>query len=508
MAVILEDKDRVIIPRWRDFWTTLMLGELAPSSSPILVSSTAKANVAEQIDDWKSYRTLSFAADLVGSALVVGASGTDVEEAAEFILSNSGGSPRLAKELAAQVLAPGVRTKLLPPQELPDTDLTKLKQQSGQQLRQLRQRLWDEPRNSILLADMARHYTVLGLKKKAEHAMRVALKFGSENRFILRSAARLYAHQGDPEQGHFLLRRARSTRNDPWLLSAEIALASASSKKSLNVKKAFQVLEDKNYSSFETAELASAVATLEMINSNNKTARKLFRRALIAPTENTVAQAEWASRHMLANFEVEINSIPPRNYEARSWELFLGEEWDGAFEQSMKWLYDQPFLVSPVLFSGFLASTVFEDYELSARILQFGLLANPGDNTVLNNLAFALASGNRTDEARIVFNQIDRSALDEGWKIIVTATEGLLRFREGFEGEGRALYSRSMEAAGSRYRQLRTRAAIYLAREELLANSPKANEAVMVALRESPPQDDKTSIVLLQRLQDLQERGN
>ncbi len=352
---------------------------------------------------------------------------------------------------------------------------------------------------------MARQYTVLGLKKKARQAMRVAVQFGSENRFILRSAARFYVHQDDPERAHFLLQRARSTKNDPWLLAAEIAIAEASSRKSSNIKRAFQLLDDRNYSEFETAELASAIATLEMSNSNGKAARRLFRRSLISPTENTVAQAEWASRQMLTNFEVELKSAPPRVYEARAWDLYLNEDWENAFGQSMKWLYDQPFSVHPVLFCGFLASTVLEKYDLSARILQFGLIANPKNNAVLNNLAFALASANHVEEARAVFVQIDKAALDESWKITVTATEGLLRYREGFRDEGKVLYDRAIEASRSnQYRTLRGRAAIFRAREEILSGSPEAKEALEFAFNESHVKDDRTSPVLLERLERLQ----
>lgn len=508
MSTYFEDKDRNVIPRWRDFLTTLVLGELLPSRYSPRVADEPATALVDQLSAWQEHGSTSFAADLVGSALVLNISNSEIRRAAKHLLSPTANAPHLAKDLANQLLSPEREPQFLPPEELSSSTFDDLQVQSRHQIRTLRRRLLEEPRNSILLTDLSRQYTISGLREKAKKAMIRAVEFGSENRFVLRSAARLYIHLEEPDRAHFILRRAQATREDPWLMAAEIAVAAAASKNSTNVKSALRVLEGGRYAPFEISELASAVATVEMANANNKAARKLFRRALESPTENTVAQVEWASRRALPNFEVKLKNAPPRLYEAKAWDLFNKGDWGNSFDQSMKWLHDQSFSVHPVLLSGYLASTVFEDFDLSTRILKFGLISNPKDYTLFSNLAFSLASADRVEEAREAFNQIDHGALDEGWKIVVKATEGLLRFREGFPDEGRLFYSQAIDMAESHPdKGLKARAAIYLAREEIRARSPLAVEAVEAAFRVAQVKAEEPVPLLLTRLKQMQEES-
>jgi hypothetical protein len=55
--------------------------------------------------------------------------------------------------------------------------------------------------------------------------MMTALQLAPQNRHVLRSAARLFLHVGDPECAHDLVARNDATKNDPWLIAAEIAIA-------------------------------------------------------------------------------------------------------------------------------------------------------------------------------------------------------------------------------------------------------------------------------------------
>lgn len=511
MTTILDDRTRNIIPRWRDYRTTLSLGELGPVGTPVGEdeegNKESKDYLENKLIDWRAHRSASFAADLVSSALVLGRH-EEASDAAKFLLSKNSGATTIVRELAHQVLSED-REYLLRAEEPRRQSLALLKQRAAERIGQLRAGLREEPANGIAWADLALEYTVLGIKEKAERAIRAAVQFGSYNRFILRAAARFYIHQDDPSQAQYILRRASLVRSDPWLLAAEIAVSSAAHKPSNNVKAATKLLEDSNYSHFQTTELASAIATLELRNASIKNAKKLFRRAMLSPTENSVAQAEWASRRILTDFEVTPAQTPPRIYEARAWELYMAEKWEASFQQAIKWLYDEPFSVRPVLLSSYIKSTIEEDYEASAKLLRFGLIANPGDGVLLNNLAFVLASANKTQEAREYFNQIVRSELALHEKIIVTATEGLLRFREGFPDEGRAMYLQAIETArGPEFQHLRARAAGYLAREELLVQSSDAHKAYERACQESDEMSvqDITLSLLLKRLILLLER--
>ncbi len=79
-----------------------------------------------------------------------------------------------------------------------------------------------------------------------------------------------------------------------------------------------------------------------------------------------------------------------------------------------------------------------------------GLIANPGDYLLLNNLAVALAMTERVAEAVVVFTQIDRSEAEAESPATYLATQGLLAFRSGNPQQGREHYQAAVAAARKR----------------------------------------------------------
>src|SRR5439155_25781920 len=115
-----------------------------------------------------------------------------------------------------------------------------------------------------------------------------------------------------------------------------------------------------------------------------------------------------------------------------------------------------------------------------------GLQSDPGHLTLLNNLAFALASSGRIDEASVIYDKMVPADMSDSTKVAWLATGGLLRFRSGLSAEGRELYLRAMELASESNRHYqRALAAAFLAREELLARTPSATGALEAARREA-----------------------
>ena len=125
---------------------------------------------------------------------------------------------------------------------------------------------------------------------------------------------------------------------------------------------------------------------------NAKIARKLFREALVQPTENAVAQVSWAAEHLPA-FDIDpaVFSVP-RSFEAKAWNFYHTARWPQALVESWNWLGDQPFSARPAVHGSFIASVLLEDYAEAQRIAAGGLIANPKDFTLINNIAFALAN--------------------------------------------------------------------------------------------------------------------
>lgn len=482
MDADIEEKNRKVIPRWRDFKTTLALGELH-SAIASERAITGNESLAEQLEDWHENRSLAFATDLVGSGFVLGKN-DEIDEAANFILSSESHSTELQKRIARQATEPLQSTHPSVSEEIVANSGDELITQSKERVKRYRKQLRDGLRNPIKFVELAREYATLGSIHKAIRAMDTAVGLGSSNRFVLRSAARLFVHTGDIERAHLVLKRAPSLRSDPWLLAAEIAVSSLREHTSSHIRLAMSQIEDANYSSFDLSELTCAIATLEMDNANSKFARKLFRRALRSPTENSVAQAVWASRSM-SGLSVEVRNYDvPRKYEALAWSQFTQGILDTALEHGKNWIRDQPFAVSPVTFTGMIA-TLMDDFDQGETVYNFGLRANPDNATLRNNLAFALASNNEPDLAEVELNRIEKAGLTVPERIVVTATEGLIRFRQGLPDEGRFLYRCAIKLAQENHEiNYVVRALVFLAREEIHARTDRAISALETAERE------------------------
>jgi tetratricopeptide (TPR) repeat protein len=479
MDIDVEEKRRNVIPRWRDFKTTLALGELESVGKQITtVPPKEEGHIDDQIEDWRRNQSLAFATDLVGAAFVLGIT-DDIEEAAQFIISAESQSNDLQKRIARQAIDKDFCRRLL---TLDDVHLNsrEIIEQSKENVRRRRAQLQQSLRDPIKLVELSREYATLGSLDKAVRTMEIAVALAPANRFVLRSAARLFVHANLIEKAHYILRRAPSLRFDPWLLSAEIAVSSMRNLTSANVSRGIAWANNSDFHAFDLSELSSAVATVEMNHGSVKNARKLFRKALKMPTDNSIAQVEWASRRSV-EFDLDLGQFDiARNFEAPAWKFFSGGNMEDALKLGKSWILDQPFAVSPVNFVGMVAGLT-EEFDLANEIYSFGLRANPENATLRNNLAFTLASSDRPIEAQKELDRIDRMSPDLTiqQKIVIIATEGLIKFRMGFAAEGRSLYTKAMEFAKENNEPgYALRAMLYLAKEEINTETSDALTAL------------------------------
>ena len=100
-----------------------------------------------------------------------------------------------------------------------------------------------------------------GESARALRAMTVAAALGPNSRFVVRCAARLFLHVHDTRKALSVIRNAAGSKRDPWLLAAEIAVASASQLPSTLARIGKLRNEDEALSLFERTELSSALAT-------------------------------------------------------------------------------------------------------------------------------------------------------------------------------------------------------------------------------------------------------
>ena len=486
MSTAIENIDRTIVPRWRDSAITASTGELgtflaiAPSDVP-----TSFQDLEERIADWRRNRVFGVAADLMSAAFVLGATDNrEVEEAALFVLESKTYAPKPVLELALYIIegedeAAGVDS---PASSVPSVD-----DPLREQIRNLKARVRANPRNSVAWVDLARLYVSTGVHSKAERAILNSIALSPSNRFVLRSAARFYVHLGDAEHAYALLRRSPVTNGDPWLKAAEIAVGDIVGKAPRRLRSTIRsMLDNPDFSPWHISELASAIATVEMKTGKESAARRHFRLALQQPTENTVAQATWAKSRINGVVLDDQHFRIPLSYEAKAYDAYERMEGRECVTECEKWLQDEPFSSRPASLGSFMAMVAFEDYERAISFTQRGLLSNPRDFLLRNNLVVATAETGNLDAAAIEFRRIDSRSLEDKEKVTWTATNGLLSFREGEYEKGRECYRNAADLARRQLdRRLEPMVLTHWAREELLANQRKNLTTLLIRPRRS-----------------------
>ncbi len=444
MSMPAEVKERLLLPRWLTFQNAVKLGETHPDAE---LSLPATTSFFDKIRDWTIYRELPYAIDLVGTALLVDFRDAIVEEAARFILDQNNREMNLAEELARTYLGIiGVDQW----GEKNNDGLSLCAQKAKGKLGALRALSKQYDRNPILWCDLAYYHALLGHDKKSERCMEVALGLAHENRFILRAATRCFLHVGDHEKALYHLRRSQLAKIDPWLLSTEIATGEALQKRSKNIKLAQSILHSQSFSPRSLSELAGTIGTIELREGAKKKSKKLFIQSLIDPNENAAAQAEWVNKDLDFTLPPIAKDIPCR-YEADSRILYREKDYEASLEKANQWLLFQPFSSRPALFASYIAAVCLEDYHAAIDIINETKQFSPHNPTLSNNLAFALASLDRVDEAKIALFSVDPETLDPTDKSIFAATYGLINYRSGEREEGKALY----ETAVNNFKKLK-----------------------------------------------------
>ncbi|MEX2411342.1 MAG: hypothetical protein WD607_08240 [Candidatus Paceibacterota bacterium] len=481
MANLFRNEDRRVVPNWRSFGKTTVLGELN-SFQADRPKQNEDFSIEEYVIDFELNKTVIHAAELLSAA-----NSNNKREhkaaitAAKFVLNNSENSTISQLSLANHIL-----------NCTPETDVTSQFKEIGisslstiidpkplyDKIRGTKRLIRSYPFNAIFYVELSRYYSILGQENNAVQTMKIALNLAPNNRFILRSATRLFAHYNTSQNDyldyiHRILRNSPMSNFDPWLASAEISISTIKGQNSRLIKKGIELINSGNISPFNYTELASSIGTVEMLNGSIKKSRELFNKSLISPNDNSLAQIEWASTKdsqlevMQEEFEVKMN------FEALALDNYEHKEYNKALDNAAKWFKDQPFSMRPIMFGSNLASTIMKDQDKSIAFLNAGLQSHPNNPQLINNLAYALALDNKPKEALKYLDKIrDESKIEIVTKICLKATKGLAYFRSGFVDPGRQLYIEAIEQSKKINNQyLNWIAILNYAREEILHKS-------------------------------------
>lgn len=158
-----------------------------------------------------------------------------------------------------------------------------------------------------------------------------------------------------------------------------------------------------------------------------------------------------------------------------------------------------PYSKSPVFVGANIAYTFLKDYKTAAKILERGLEANPNEPAFMNNLAYTYALDGKLVEANDIVHRINKiSEIDERTHICLTATRGLIAYREKKIEEGRALYLEAIKDAKNIIEDptYNWNAILNFIREEILATNiiPSDVVTVLSQIHETPKDKGVTAL--------------
>lgn len=475
MSTLFENKDRKVIPNFRNLKKTLDLGELNPNK--ITTDPFEKDDLASYYKDFLDDKSVGTAGDLISAAIVNNIFNDPIIiEAANFLLKNHSHASQLQITVAKKILNINGKNEKSNINTLDDFLELRSRPIINDRIRRIKNDKSYFLGNPFLYVELARLYSIIGQKELAIKNIKIAKSLSQYNRYVLRSYSRLMAHFGDLDAAHENLKRSSATKHDPWLMASEIAFASLRDKSSNFLKIGNTLLTSKEFDSFSISELASSIGTVELINGNRKKSKSLLQSALLSPNDNALAQIEWINNKE-DFFDLDVAKLNVDNkYEALTLENYNSKNWKETIKHAENWFIDMPFAKRPIMFGHHAASFFLEDHELAIKFCKAGLVANPNDAQIINNIAFSYAMNN---DAQIAFEYLAKvnisSVKEDHIRICLLATSGLAHYRSGNPLIGREFYLKAIKEANEKKNDYYSKLALMnLAREEMRISSPVA----------------------------------
>lgn len=482
MDTELQLQKRRVIPNWRYFYSTLQLGELNSNSSRLAENIYP---IDDYIDDWIGSKTIHGASDLISAAITNSQRNNPyVIDAAKYLLSKNQEANLIQRNIAKLIIEENNPAQQSSIRKLKYDALERLKKISDirKDIHNFRMLAIVYPYNPIVYVDMARAYVTIGLNEKAEKLFKIALSLDPHNRFVARSASRFFIHYGKMDEAAEVIRKTGYTRYDPWLMASDISIASLRGKTSNNIKKGLQMIQSSSFTNFSLTELSSAIGTIELESGAHKRSRDLFKKSMIDPNDNSLAQAEWA-RQYGANINITLKKNVKCDHEVQVYKAILDNDEKGAMSHIIDWICDMPFALKPIQIGYELSTNYIRDYELSSVILEVGLKSHTHSSDdlqnnkvyswMLNNKAYVDARRGHIDVADKELKELEQimQDVDLSTRICATATRGLIYFRRKCPEQGRSKYKEALnmiENLLDKNEETFIKAKINLIREELI----------------------------------------
>ena len=498
MSFLRDRTQRRLVPRWKASSSAGATPDFISIKPAPVVKAHSDDRLGAATYEFECDRCVGTAADALAESLLEG-NGKASRAAAAFVLQDLDGAPKALIELARHVTSEAHVTSLDPVQE---------------DVRSTRALLRLAPKNPVLWSDMARHYATRGDKRHALRCMQTALQLAPNHRWMLRTAARFYIHQGDSASAHRMLANHPRTKNDPWLVAAELACAQVAGRAPKYWRVANDIIKFDRYSPLHTSELATAIGMMELEAGERKKARKLVQKGLVAPTENTLAQVCWAKdqKHLGDSHNLDSLIVSADDaYEAEFKLRLRRGDLQNALLSATTWTKDEPFAARPKAEIAYLGS-LLDDHDLTIRMAGEVLRIDGrvDENLELNRIFAQLSSRALSLEAhpqeiqRIEARLTHLVEHSESSAYHATANLALWHYRYGNQAIGKVLYRSAIEAARKVHgNESAALAAVFAAREALIAREPGAFEELTLARELAKRADSAACFFYLRKLEAL-----
>lgn len=433
-------KRRTVFPNWRSLRNTPSY-ELHSAKKAVgngLISGSQSVELEKR---WETSKKPEVAVELVEAAQLFGLTETS-RQAAKSLLSSDLRIPAPLKATCEQLLFGGSQhIKSLSMLNAPATVV-------AEEIRQRKLWVHENPRDAISAIELARLHTILGQTNRAQYYVNWATRSSPHNRYVVRSAIRFFSHTDELDFAFLVLKKCAARKTDPLIRSADIAIRDIMGKPPDISMREIKFLAADKTPLLQRSELLSALGTLEINAGSGKVAKKLLVNSLIAPSDNSIAQALWLE-DQYQNLELGGLSaaISSHGFEALFFRAVAEKNISTAISAARYWQLDEPYSVKPAISGSFYASLHNEQFPLALQFLEIGLQANPGSIGLLNNKLVTLAKMGELSEAKAILATLEQYKHRPSFRPNYLAARGLLAFCEGNGVDGRNYYFEANEAA-------------------------------------------------------------
>lgn len=418
-----ENNRSRIIPRWLEYDKAVQAGELVVSKKkPLVINNITKDSIESDLKEFIKSPSSHMACRLMGAGIIIGNSQLSCDMA-RYIKEN-GGVDVLSAKLADRILTVDVENG----------------QVTGTDVHIANIRKWTSRYHNDAIAwiELARAYTIKGLKAKAKKAALVALQLAPHDRFIVRSAVRFFLHIGDYESAWYYVNRASKSHFDPWIKATEINVANISMRSTPAIKKMIpNALSHEQL--FHFSELLESYGNLELESGNDHKARKQLKLAWQNPSESVITHAEWIIRNKLPGLKESADLEYSRSPEAYTWQNYNELKLDEAIEAAQEWELEEPYSKYPFIVGTCIACNA-DRPEIGVDIAERGLTIDPNNKIILNNLCYALLRIGDVESASKHIKKIYPEGETEA-DLIALATIGLYEIKSKNVTKGRESYT-------------------------------------------------------------------